>query len=150
MLASLELARAQASVEGHQLIENALSNASAIRHAIRDFPSLKGYRIHDQLDLIDDYTTLDPLRFAIDVSKVSRDVRLLKQRLFKDSHRGAYISRITDQTILVNVHIGVSRDDVTWLLKQLAEMAASASPSTCHLKDPHEHLHQRQTDFPDR
>jgi arginine/lysine/ornithine decarboxylase len=118
ILASLELARAQAVAEGEALVGRALDLAGRIRRAFHEEPALSVYRVNESDELKRAYVRVDPTRISIDVSSVTQDVRAFQAALF---HRyGIFVNSITDTSLLLNVHIGITPASVDRLLEVLA------------------------------
>jgi arginine decarboxylase len=121
ILASLELARAQAVVEGSDQIENALQLAARIRQEINNDLMLAGYRINESAELVDEYTWIDPLRISIGVSGLGVNVKTVKDYLF--SNHGVCVNHVTGTALLVNIHIGIDEASVLRLLCGLRQFA---------------------------
>jgi arginine/lysine/ornithine decarboxylase len=124
ILASLELARAQAVREGHDRIDRALQLARLVRAAIRQDPALAGYGINESNDLCDDYTRIDPLRISIDVRRLTDNVKAVKDVLFEK--HGVCVNHVTTTALLVNIHIGIDDAAVLRLLDGLRDFARMA------------------------
>jgi arginine/lysine/ornithine decarboxylase len=121
ILASLELARAQAVTEGFEQIENALKLAGRIRQAIKNDPALAGYRINESSTLLDAYTRIDPLRISTDVRRLTDNARTVKEFLF--ANHGVCVNHVTGAALLANIHIGIDAASVQRLLRGLRDFA---------------------------
>jgi arginine/lysine/ornithine decarboxylase len=117
LLASLELARAQAVAEGAERIENCLRLADTLRRALRHDPDLEGYRVNESRELVDASTRIDALRISIDVRNVAESATAVREYLFAE--HGVCVNHVTATALLVNVHIGI---DVVSLERLLAGM----------------------------
>jgi arginine/lysine/ornithine decarboxylase len=118
ILASLELARAQAVAEGEALVGRALDLAGRIRRAFHEDPALSVYRVNESDELKSAYVRVDPARISIDVSSVTQDVRAFRAALFHEY--GIFVNSITDTSLLLNVHIGITPASVDRLLEVFA------------------------------
>jgi arginine/lysine/ornithine decarboxylase len=125
ILAALELARAQAATEGRGQIENALRLANLIRHQITGDPALRGYRINESGQLVDEYTRIDPLRLSIDVRQFADNAKVVKDFLF--ANHGVCINHVTGSALLANIHIGINEASVQRLLDGLRQCARSTA-----------------------
>jgi arginine/lysine/ornithine decarboxylase len=125
ILASLELARAQAVAEGHDRVENALRLAHLLREELRNDPALAGYRVNESHELLDDYTRVDPLRVSVDVRELTDDVKAVKDFLF--ANHGVCISHVAGTALLANIHLGIDEASVRRLLRGLRHFARAAA-----------------------
>jgi arginine/lysine/ornithine decarboxylase len=125
ILASLELARAQAVSEGFDQIDNALRLARRIREEVQGDPDLAVYTLNESSELVDACTLLDPLRISIDVGRVTDNVKAFKEFLFAE--HGVCVNHVTRTAFLVNVHIGVSETGVQRLLRGMRQFARAAA-----------------------
>jgi arginine/lysine/ornithine decarboxylase len=121
ILASLELARAQAVLEGKDLITRALRRADRVRLQIQSDPQLASYFINESLEYLDEWTRIDPLRLSINCSRVCDDPKSLKTWLFDRSN--VYINYATPTSVLLNIHIGITDEAVDQLLDGLRTFA---------------------------
>lgn len=131
ILASLDLARAQAVSEGKQLLQRSMDLADTIRNEIATDPHLSAYEVLPQPDQ-DQLRSLlvydDPLRVMVDVGGLGMPVGTFRQRLFEDD--GIYIARESATAVLLHVHIGVSEAKVHKLLDGMRAIQKSQPPST--------------------
>jgi arginine/lysine/ornithine decarboxylase len=125
LLASLELARAQAVTEGQDRIDNALRLANHIRRQIENDPALAGYRVNESNDLVDDWTRIDPLRISIDVCRLAASAKTVREFLF--AHHGVCVNHVTTSALLANIHIGINEASVERLLNGLRQFAQAAT-----------------------
>jgi len=124
ILASLDLARAQAQSHGEPLVQRALDLAADLRRAIGSDPSLADYRIvpYPVCDIAHQrYFAADPTKVHIDVTELGLRGDEVRQRLIRDY--GIYVSRTLQHGFLVNLHIGITADDVERLLGALRSLA---------------------------
>jgi arginine/lysine/ornithine decarboxylase len=125
ILASLELARAQAVAEGEEQIEHALRLAERLRSALRNDPALAGYSINESTELFDDCTWVDPLRISIDVGGLADSARTVRDFLFLE--HGVYLNHVTATALLANIHIGIDEASVERLLQGLRNFGRQAT-----------------------
>jgi arginine/lysine/ornithine decarboxylase len=121
ILASLELARAQAVTEGLGRIDNALRLAGLLRQEINNDPALAGYRVNESSELLDGYTRVDPLRVSIDVRRLADSARAVKDFLF--ANHGVCVNHVTGTALLAHIHIGISEASLRRLLRGLRHFA---------------------------
>jgi arginine/lysine/ornithine decarboxylase len=126
ILASLELARAQAVLEGAERIEKALSFAETIRTAIATDPRLTGYGVNDSPSLRARDVLIDPLRVSIHVGGQVGSSHALKRFLIEEFD--VYVNHVTATSCLFNIHLGVSEPSVHRLLMGLREFASPFAP----------------------
>lgn len=126
ILASLELARAQAVVEGPSRIRTLLWEARRLRRAVESEPLLAGYRINGSPGLLSRYVFVDPLRVSLNVSQLAPDPRGFNSFLLK--RHGIYVNCYTDSSVLFNIHIGLSSSSIDRLLEALADFARTRKP----------------------
>jgi arginine/lysine/ornithine decarboxylase len=119
ILASLELARAQAAVEGADRIEKLLHETRRLRHALATDPQLQGYFINESTRLRAAGVTIDPLRISVNVSNLTSDVHAFK-RFLLDRH-AIYISSTTATSFLLNIHLGLDEACIDQLLEALSD-----------------------------
>jgi arginine/lysine/ornithine decarboxylase len=124
ILASLELARAQAVSEGYDRIDNALKLACLLRQEIHNDPELAAYRINESSELLDDCTWIDPLRISIDVGRVANNAPAVKDFLFVN--HDVCVNHVTGTALLANIHIGIAEASVQRLLGGLRHYARGA------------------------
>jgi arginine/lysine/ornithine decarboxylase len=131
ILASLELARAHAVLEGHAALDGALALADELRSAISLNPELAAYRVNDGAFIAPKdrrFVTLDPLRVSIDLSQSGFEGNAFKEYALR-VHR-VYVNRVTPTSVLVNVHIGVTRTALQRLLNALAGFIHDVAPNS--------------------
>lgn len=111
ILASLELARAQMVMEGEELIDRALKNAAKISEEIA-----KCKKIHlNKLDRSKWYFC-DPCKISVNFSEKHVSGEAICNFLFEN---GIYVSRKTSNSVLFNIHIGITKKDVYNLIQVL-------------------------------
>jgi arginine decarboxylase len=148
ILASLDLGRRQAALEGFELVQKQIENAMRLRDAVDHHPLLRKYmRCLTTADLIPaEYrqSGIDqPLRsglpnmvraweadeFVLDPSRVSLYIGLtgIEGDAFKRSHLmdryGVQINKTSRNTVLFMTTIGTTRSSVAYLVEVLVAMA---------------------------
>lgn len=126
ILASLDLARAQAQMEGEALVERSMESARVLRTALENDTRLSGFVLGEppagaQAGLL----SWDPTKVLIDLSEAALKLGVTRQemrsRLFRDY--GLYFSRVSNHGMLANMHIGVTPETVSRLLASLRGMS---------------------------
>ncbi len=152
ILASLELARVQAVVEGEQMIENALRLARLLREELETDSELQQYySINESTSLLSEHVSTDPLRFSINVSRLGIDGKSMKEYLLLNHN--LYVNSITPTSFLVNIHIGVDEATILRLIQalkdccrlQFTEPLQMARPATTHVAATVQRLSPRQS-----
>lgn len=123
ILASLDLARAHAEVDGERLLDNAIRLADVLRSAIASDPDLASIRVADPLsgEAAVPCVQADPTKVFIEVDELGLTGAAARTRLFRDY--GIYVCRTIAAGFLVNIHIGIDDDDVDRLLDALRSLA---------------------------
>ncbi|MFE9934344.1 aminotransferase class I/II-fold pyridoxal phosphate-dependent enzyme [Streptomyces sp. NPDC005533] len=140
ILASLDLARAQALTEGEQLVQRSIDFAQAIRTEIETDPELSSYEIlgsdRELLDrlLVDD----DPVRIMVSVKNLGISASELRRKLFEE--HGLYIARECGEAVLLHIHIGVDETAVHRLLEALRTIQKSQQAAPGLPEDTSDHF----------
>ncbi len=148
ILASLDIARRQVHLEGYELIQKAFELSFLFRKLIIDNKMLSKYfKPLDHTEMIpealrsinydikkeDEYWSqldeswekdefsLDPTRVTIDIQRTGKDGNAIKKVLM--DQYDIQVNKTTKTTILIIMHIGVTRGMVTYLLESLMTMA---------------------------
>ena len=148
IIASLDIARRQVHFEGYELIQKAFELSFLFRKLIIDHKMLRKYfKPLDQSDMIPeelrtkdykfdkeheywsnldeswekDEFSLDPTRVTIDIRKTGKDGNEIKKILM--DRFDIQVNKTTKTTILIIMHIGVTRGMVTYLLESLMTIA---------------------------
>ena len=131
-MVSLELGRAQAVCEGQARIEEALNLSRYLTSRLQCDPYRDFFSLNSSKALESPYVTMDPLRLSLHVAKSGASAAELKQFLFDKF--GVYINHVTHSSLLINIHMGVSREAVDRLLEGLSAFARglrAAPPELC-------------------
>lgn len=128
ILASLDLARAQAEAEGAALVERSLSQAEQLRRRVAEDPQLAMFSVGPPLGADAPWIIPDPTKVLVDITTPLLSATELRIRLARD--HGIYVARTAGTGILASVHIGVTPDVLNRLLMALQDIGMSyAAPS---------------------
>ncbi len=148
IIASLDFARRQMSLEGYGLVRNSLQLAWTLRRAIKGSAVLRKYfSVLDDTHLIpDEYTSgetpldkdktmypalyrnyrerlfvVDPTRVTVDISATGIDGPNFRQMLM--TQYDIQVNKTSHNTILFIVNIGVDADNIEYLIESLHHIA---------------------------
>jgi arginine decarboxylase len=138
MIASLDIARKQMSMEGFALLSRSIDIASRLRTGIAATGVFKVLELEDILpvELVDDGISLDPLKLSIDVSASAFSARELQLKLFDDY--GIQLEKVTHNTLSVLVTLGATESKLLRLLnamRGLAELSDSHTLNNLPLRE---------------
>lgn len=122
ILTSLDLARAQMQTSGVELMKRCFRLAKYFSKKIQTNTNLSNYTINS-LRLPKSpfpYVCLDPSKVSINTSKMDISASKIKDMLC--SKYGIYVSRVVNDSILLNFHIGITLDKVDLLINALTEI----------------------------
>jgi arginine decarboxylase len=148
ILASLDLGRRQAALEGFELVQKQLDHAMSVRDAIDNHPLLRHYmRCLTTADLIPaayrptgierpvrsgrsqmmeswkgDEFVLDPCRVTLFIGATGIDGDTFKRLHLMDRY-GVQINKTSRNTVLFMTHIGTTRSAVAYLIEVLVAIA---------------------------
>jgi arginine/lysine/ornithine decarboxylase len=126
ILASLDLARAQAEIEGEDLLERAVTLGEHLRDVLRGaHPDV--FQLTEPIGTSDPWLVADRTRIMFDVGPTVAPAGKLRLRLARDF--GLYIARSAGPGLLVNLHIGVTPAVVDRLIRALGEIETAALES---------------------
>lgn len=125
ILASLDLARAQAELEGAALVERSICHAEQLRRHVAEDERLAGFAAAAPPGDGDPWIIPDPTKIMLEADPGLIEAGELRIRLARDY--GLYVARVAGQAILVNLHMGVTADVFRQLVTALREIATSAS-----------------------
>jgi arginine/lysine/ornithine decarboxylase len=121
ILASMELARAHMQNHGENLLQQALDNADYLRRELKkdtQLSSLLYISDQEKLALVSDGICLaDPLKIHLNIKDSGYSGSDLQEYLYH--HFGIYFNRYTDSAILINIHIGITKEHIDVLIKAL-------------------------------
>ncbi|MDQ1305654.1 MAG: hypothetical protein QG671_1486 [Actinomycetota bacterium] len=123
ILASLDLARAQAVAEGHAVAERCLAHAQRLRTLLDDglLPGL----VAVEPEAASRWSAPDPAKVVCDSSGLGISAQDLRIRMFHE--HGIYASRGSGTRILFNIHAGVTDAVMDRLERALSELCASGT-----------------------
>ncbi len=121
ILASLDLARAQMSCEGNELVRRATSLAKEFAENIEIDPGLSSYQINSySLPVLSPHMVADPTKISLNVSELTSSTLEFRDLIY--ANYGIYINRVTKSSLLLNFHIGITSDGLQKLLNALREL----------------------------
>lgn len=122
--ASLDLARAQMEMEGSQLTARGRCLADRLVAAITTEPALQSFSaIRDRPEGHEfSHLLVDPTKVSVDISALGMTGGAIRLQLLRE--HGLFISRCTERSLLVNIHIGIREEDVDRLAEALAALTA--------------------------
>ncbi|MGW1253756.1 aminotransferase class I/II-fold pyridoxal phosphate-dependent enzyme [Streptomyces sp. NPDC002513] len=148
ILASMDLGRRQAVLEGFELVQKQLEQAGVLRDAIEQHPLLSRYlRFLTTPELIprrfrssgieqplrtglarmaqaweEDEFVLDPTRATLHIGRTGVDGDTFKHELLMDRY-GVQVNKTTRNTLLFMTNIGTTRSAVAYLIEVLVKIA---------------------------
>ena len=123
MIASLDVSRKQAVLEGYKLLERTLMLASELREQINSTGAFRVLELDDLLpdEVKGDGIRLDPTKITVDISSCGMTVDELQQELF--SRFNITIEKSTFNTITLLLTIGTTRSKCSRLYDALMRIA---------------------------
>ncbi|HYR37213.1 MAG TPA: aminotransferase class I/II-fold pyridoxal phosphate-dependent enzyme [Burkholderiales bacterium] len=128
LIASLDIARKQAVMEGYKLLTRTLELATEVRKLIN---STKVFRVLELEDLLppevrNDGILLDPTKVTIDISGCGYTVEDLQKELFE--RYNIQVEKSTFNTLTLLLTIGTTRSKVSRLYDALMRLARQGRP----------------------
>ena len=168
ILASLDLGRRQAELEGFELVQKQIENAMQLREALHSHPLLSKYmdclitadlipaeyRASDidhplrsgLLDMIKAWETnefvLDPSRITIYVGPTGIDGDTFKRSHLMDRY-GVQINKTSRNTVLFMTTIGTTRSSVAYLIEVLVTIARELDAQLADMSPAERAAHER-------
>jgi arginine decarboxylase len=126
MIASLDVARKQMSMEGFSRLQACFEIAAQLREGINRTGVFRVLELADMLpeELAGDGIRLDPCKLSVDVSASGYSARQLQLALFED--HGIQIEKVTHNTLSILVTLGATDSKVLRLLNALTKLAQKA------------------------
>ena len=163
ILASLDLGRRQAALEGLELVQKQVECAMSLRDAIDNHPLLSRYvRCLSTADLIpgqyrpsaidqplrsgltsmmtawhEDEFVLDPCRITLSIGQTGIDGDTFKRAHLMDRY-GVQVNKTSRNTVLFMTHIGTTRSSVAYLIEVLVEIVRELDENLLE-QGPREH-----------
>ena len=130
MIASLDVARRQMSMEGFAQLQRCIDIAERLRVAIDSTGVFRVLQLEEMLprELESDGIRLDPTKLSIDVSRSGMNARQIQLMLF-ESH-GIQVEKVTHNTLTVLVTMGTTPAKVLRLIDALQKIGSRASGVT--------------------
>jgi arginine decarboxylase len=127
MIASLDVARKQMSIEGFAQLSRCLEIATRLRAGINETGVFRVLELEDMLpaELDEDGIRLDPTKLSIDVSGSGMTARELQLALYEDY--GVQVEKVTHNTLSVLVTLGATESKVLRLLNAIKKLAAKSA-----------------------
>lgn len=127
MIASLDVARKQMSMEGYSQLQRCIDIAQRLRTGINKTGAFRVLELEDMLpdELADDGVRLDPSKLSVDISASGMSARELQLELFESY--GVQVEKVTHNTLSVLVTLGSTQSKVLRLLNAFQKLAAKAS-----------------------
>ncbi|HOZ57138.1 aminotransferase class I/II-fold pyridoxal phosphate-dependent enzyme [Nakamurella multipartita] len=174
ILASLDLGRRQAALEGFELVQKQVEYAMRLRDAVDNHPLLRKYmRCLTTADLIpaefrpsgigqplrsglknmqlawrSDEFALDPCRVTISIGATGIDGDTFKREYLMDRH-GVQINKTSRNSVLFMTNIGTTRSSVAYLIEVLVKIARELDEKVTDMslaeRAAHEHAVRRLT-----
>src|SRR5881394_753895 len=128
LIASLDIARKQAVMEGYKLLSRTLELAKEVRHLVN---STRVFRVLELEDLLPpevraDGILLDPTKVTIDISGCGYTVEDLQKELFE--RYNIQVEKSTFNTLTLLLTIGTTRSKVSRLYDALMRIARQGRP----------------------
>ncbi|MFZ3554665.1 aminotransferase class I/II-fold pyridoxal phosphate-dependent enzyme [Streptomyces sp. BH055] len=162
ILASMDLGRRQAVLEGYALVQKQLEQAGVLRDAVDQHPLLSRYlHILTTPELVpprfrssgidqplpaglarmeraweEDEFVLDPTRATMHIGRTGIDGDTFKHDLLMDRH-GVQVNKTTRNTLLFMTNIGTTRSSVAYLIEVLVRIAEDLEESVGEM-GPHD------------
>ena len=142
MIASLDVARKQMSMEGYKCLCECMRLIKRLRSDINATRAFQVLELEELIpsNLIDDNIRLDPTKLTIDTSKSGFTGKEIQLSLFKDF--GIQIEKTTHNTITILVTLGVTESKAMYLIQALRQISENAKntnqyhkPTTTRLPD---------------
>ncbi len=136
LIASLDVARKQMSMEGFSRLDRCIGYAQELREGIADSGRFRVLGLADMLpgELSDDGVRLDPTKLTIDVSRGGCSARELQKALYEK--HSIQVEKITHNTLSVLVTLGTTQGKVLRLLNALRSLARDLPEKPVKLSPP--------------
>ena len=123
MIASLDVARKQAIMEGYKLLARTLSLSTELRHQIDSTGVFRALELDDLLpdEVRNDNLQLDPTKVTVDISQCGYTVDELQHELFE--RYNIQVEKSTFNTLSLLLTIGTTRSKVSRLYDALMRIA---------------------------
>jgi arginine decarboxylase len=136
MIASLDVARKQAVMEGYKLLSRTLELAQELRMQINSSGAFRVLELEDLLpeEVKDDNIRLDPTKVTVDISACGYTVEELQKELFE--RYNIQVEKSTFNTLSLLLTIGTTRSKVSRLYDALMRIAREGRSQRRLYKSP--------------
>ena len=136
MIASLDVGRKQAVMEGYKLLSRALELATELKAGINATGAFRVLELDDLLppEVKQDGVRLDPTKLTLDISQSGLTVQEFQKELFERYH--VQVEKSTFNTVTLLLTIGTTRSKVARLLDALRRIAREQRPARQLYKVP--------------
>ncbi len=136
MIASLDVARKQASTEGYKLLRRTLQLARELRAQINSTGVFRVLELEDLLpeEVREDNIQLDPTKVTVDISECGYTVEELQHELFE--RYNIQVEKSTFNTLSLLLTIGTTRSKVSRLYDALMRIAREGRSTRRLYKSP--------------
>ncbi len=123
LIASLDVARKQMSMEGYARLTRCIAHAEELRRGIDETGRFRVLTLEEMLpsELRGDGIRLDPLKLTIDVSASGCSARQIQRALYE--RYAIQVEKVTHNTLSVLVTLGTTQSKVLRLLNALRSLA---------------------------
>ncbi|HEX7639450.1 MAG TPA: aminotransferase class I/II-fold pyridoxal phosphate-dependent enzyme, partial [Burkholderiaceae bacterium] len=136
LIASLDVARKQAVMEGYRLLDRSLKYAQELREKINSTGAFRALELADLLpeELADDGIRLDPTKITIDIGASGFSSDELRAELFERFN--IQVEKSTHNTLTLLLTVGTTRAKVSRLFDALLRLAKERRPPRANLRMP--------------
>jgi arginine decarboxylase len=136
LIASLDVARMQAVMEGYRLLDRSLKYATELREKINATGVFRALELSDLLpaELADDGIRLDPTKITIDIGPAGFSSDELRAELFERFN--IQVEKSTHNTLTLLLTVGTTRAKVSRLFDALLRLAKERRPERVNARLP--------------
>jgi len=136
LIASLDVARKQAVMEGYRLLDRSLKYAAELREKINATGVFRALDLDDLLpeELADDGIRLDPTKITIDIGPSGFSSDELREELFERFN--IQVEKSTHNTLTLLLTVGTTRAKVSRLFDALLRLAKERRPERVNARMP--------------
>ena len=136
LIASLDVARKQAVMEGYRLLDRSLKYAQELREKINATGVFRALELADLLpeELADDGIRLDPTKITIDITASGFSSDELREELFERFN--IQVEKSTHNTLTLLLTVGTTRSKVSRLFDALLRLSKERRPERASARMP--------------
>jgi arginine decarboxylase len=136
LIASLDVARKQAVMEGYRLLDRSLKYAAELREKINATGVFRALELADLLpgELADDGIRLDPTKITIDITASGFSSDELREELFERFN--IQVEKSTHNTLTLLLTVGTTRSKVSRLFDALLRLSKERRPERVGTRMP--------------